>query len=78
MAAPGTAGPALVVEPDILLLDEPTNHLDVPAIAWLEEALGAFRESMLFVSHDRRFFIGACLPELWSWIAAACRFGGVV
>ena len=34
---------ALVAEPDILLLDEPTNHLDVPAIAWLEEALGQFR-----------------------------------
>lgn len=46
---------ALVVEPDILLLDEPTNHLDVPAIAWLEETLGAFRGAMLFVSHDRAF-----------------------
>src|SRR5690554_6355260 len=46
---------ALVSEPDILLLDEPTNHLDVPAIAWLEEALGAFRGAMLFVSHDRAF-----------------------
>jgi len=46
---------ALVGEPDILLLDEPTNHLDVPAIAWLEEALGAFRGAMLFVSHDRAF-----------------------
>lgn len=46
---------ALVGEPDILLLDEPTNHLDVPAIAWLEEALGQFRGAMLFVSHDRAF-----------------------
>src|SRR5690554_6258637 len=46
---------ALVAEPDILLLDEPTNHLDVPAIAWLEEALGQFRGAMLFVSHDRAF-----------------------
>lgn len=46
---------ALVGEPDILLLDEPTNHLDVPAIAWLEEALAAFRGAMLFVSHDRAF-----------------------
>jgi len=46
---------ALVVDPDILLLDEPTNHLDVPAIAWLEEALGQFRGAMLFVSHDRAF-----------------------
>ena len=46
---------ALVADPDILLLDEPTNHLDVPAIAWLEEALGQFRGAMLFVSHDRAF-----------------------
>ena len=46
---------ALVAEPDMLLLDEPTNHLDVPAIAWLEEALGQFRGALLFVSHDRAF-----------------------
>ena len=46
---------ALVGEPDILLLDEPTNHLDVPAIAWMEEALGQFRGAILFVSHDRAF-----------------------
>ncbi len=46
---------ALVTDPNILLLDEPTNHLDVPAIAWLEEALGQFRGAILFVSHDRAF-----------------------
>ena len=46
---------ALVADPDILLLDEPTNHLDVPAIAWLEEALGQFRGAIIFVSHDRAF-----------------------
>jgi ATP-binding cassette subfamily F protein uup len=46
---------ALVAEPDILLLDEPTNHLDVPAIAWIEEALGQFRGAIIFVSHDRAF-----------------------
>ena len=46
---------ALVAEPDLLLLDEPTNHLDIPAIEWLEELLLSFRQTLLFVSHDRAF-----------------------
>tara|TARA_R110002110_G_scaffold415561_2_gene650966 strand:+ start:200563 stop:202455 length:1893 start_codon:yes stop_codon:yes gene_type:complete len=46
---------ALVSDPDILLLDEPTNHLDIPAIAWLEEQLRAFRGSLILITHDRRF-----------------------
>ncbi len=45
----------LVGEPDLLLLDEPTNHLDIDTIAWLEELLLAFRGSLLFITHDRRF-----------------------
>lgn len=48
-------GRALVSEPDVLLLDEPTNHLDINSIAWLEEFLLAFRGSLLFITHDRRF-----------------------
>lgn len=44
---------ALVDEPDILLLDEPTNHLDIAAINWLEQFLGQYQASLLFVSHDR-------------------------
>lgn len=46
---------ALVSEPDLLLLDEPTNHLDIGSIKWLEEFLLAFRGSLLFITHDRRF-----------------------
>ena len=46
---------ALVLEPELLMLDEPTNHLDVDAIEWLEETLGSFAGSVLFVTHDRRF-----------------------
>ncbi len=46
---------ALVLEPDLLVLDEPTNHLDIAAIEWLEEMLGSFPGSVLFVTHDRRF-----------------------
>jgi ATP-binding cassette subfamily F protein uup len=44
----------LVNGPD-LLLDEPTNHLDIASIDWLEESLGKFRGSVLFITHDRRF-----------------------
>ncbi len=48
-------GRALVAEPEVLLLDEPTNHLDLEAIEWLEDLLLAFKGSVLFITHDRRF-----------------------
>ena len=44
---------ALFGNPDILLLDEPTNHLDLDAIAWLEEFLINFDNTVIVVSHDR-------------------------
>ncbi len=46
---------ALVRRPDVLLLDEPTNHLDIATIEWLEEFLLKQVETLLFVTHDRRF-----------------------
>ena len=46
---------ALFGNPDILLLDEPTNHLDLDAIAWLEEFLINFENTVIVVSHDRNF-----------------------
>ena len=46
---------ALFGNPDILLLDEPTNHLDLDAIAWLEEFLINFPNTVIVVSHDRYF-----------------------
>ena len=38
---------ALFGNPDILLLDEPTNHLDLDAIAWLEEFLINFNNTVI-------------------------------
>ncbi len=51
---------ALVENPDILLLDEPTNHLDLDAIAWLEEFLINFENTVIVVSHDRYFLNKVC------------------
>ncbi len=46
---------AIVGQPDLLLLDEPTNHLDIEAVEWLEEFLGRWRGTLMFVTHDRTF-----------------------
>ncbi|HBE85973.1 MAG TPA: ABC-F family ATPase [Lachnoclostridium sp.] len=51
---------ALFGNPDILLLDEPTNHLDLDAIAWLEEFLINFENTVIVVSHDRHFLNKVC------------------
>lgn len=51
---------ALFGNPDILLLDEPTNHLDLDAIAWLEEFLINFDNTVIVVSHDRYFLNKIC------------------
>ena len=51
---------ALFGNPDILLLDEPTNHLDLDAIAWLEEFLINFENTVIVGSHDRYFLNKVC------------------
>ena len=51
---------ALFGNPDVLLLDEPTNHLDLDAIAWLEEFLIEFENTVIVVSHDRYFLNKVC------------------
>ena len=51
---------ALFGNPDILLLDEATNHLDLDAIAWLEEFLINFDNTVIVVSHDRYFLNKVC------------------
>ena len=51
---------ALYGNPDILLLDEPTNDLDVHTIAWLEDYLADFKNTVIVVSHDRHFLDAVC------------------
>ena len=51
---------ALFGNPDILLLDEPTNHLDFDAIAWLENFLITYENTVITVSHDRHFLNNVC------------------
>jgi len=43
----------LAAPSELLVLDEPTNHLDLPAVAWLEDWLAAYRGGLVIVSHDR-------------------------
>jgi ATPase subunit of ABC transporter with duplicated ATPase domains len=51
---------ALFGSPDILLLDEPTNGLDLESIAWLEDFLIDFPNTVIVVSHDRHFLNAVC------------------
>lgn len=46
---------ALFGNPDVLILDEPTNDLDIYTIAWLEDFLLDFKNTVIVVSHDRHF-----------------------
>jgi ATP-binding cassette subfamily F protein uup len=45
---------------NVLILDEPTNDLDLATLRLLEEALLAFKGSVLVVSHDRYFLNRVC------------------
>lgn len=51
---------ALFGNPDVLLLDEPTNNLDIDSIAWLENFLSRFQNTVIIVSHDRHFLNQVC------------------
>ena len=51
---------ALFGNPDVLILDEPTNDLDIDTIAWLEDFLADFENTVIVVSHDRHFLDSVC------------------
>ena len=51
---------ALFGSPDVLIMDEPTNDLDFETIAWLENFLANFDNTVIVVSHDRHFLDSVC------------------
>ncbi len=49
----------LTMQPsNFLILDEPTNHLDVDSRKALQDAIKAFRGSVLLISNDEQFYSG--------------------
>ncbi len=51
---------ALFGNPDVLILDEPTNDLDYETVAWLEDFLANYPNTVIVVSHDRHFLDAVC------------------
>ncbi len=50
---------------NFMVLDEPTNHLDLQSRQFLEEVLGEYEGTLLFVSHDR-YFIDRLATKVWA------------
>jgi len=50
---------------NFLMLDEPINHLDIPSRAKFEQAMWAFKGTVLAVVHDR-YFIRGFATHLWA------------
>ncbi|MCB0376165.1 MAG: ATP-binding cassette domain-containing protein, partial [Sinomicrobium sp.] len=51
---------SLFGNPDVLIMDEPTNDLDFETIAWLENFLANYDNTVIVVSHDRHFLDAVC------------------
>lgn len=48
-------GKLMLLRTNVLIMDEPTNHLDMESIESLNNALGIYKGTLLFISHDREF-----------------------
>jgi ATPase subunit of ABC transporter with duplicated ATPase domains len=53
-------------EARILFLDEPTNYLDFDAIDVIEEALRAFRGTLIMITHDAYFARNVGFSRRWA------------
>lgn len=49
----------LVSDANVIILDEPTNYLDVFCMEAVENAIGEYDGTVIFVSHDRKFINSA-------------------
>ena len=56
---------------NVVVLDEPTNHLDAAAIDQLQEALTAYRGTLLIVTHDRALLDALAPVTRWEFTRIA-------
>ena len=66
----------LIDLPDVLLLDEPTNHLDLESVLWLQDFLGAYRGTLVLISHDRAFLSATTTSIVEVEGGAVTRYSG--
>lgn len=59
-------GKAILQGANLFLLDEPTNHLDILSKEKLEDALKAFKGTIIAVSHDR-YFLMKIATRIWEF-----------
>jgi ATPase subunit of ABC transporter with duplicated ATPase domains len=58
---------------ELLLLDEPTNYLDADALEVVEEALRAYRGTVVMATHDRYFADAVGFTRRWDVLDGAVR-----
>ena len=53
-------GKLMMQDINVIIMDEPTNDLDIETIAWLEDFLADYKNTVIVVSHDRHFLDAVC------------------